>query len=61
MLECRNPSCGPYRQVQRAFYFLVPLVFWLFGPHFMLLATCGLIVMLYRVDRAPRALQRDFR
>ena len=50
-----------YSAGQRAFYFLVPLVFWLFGPHFMLLATCGLIVVLYRVDRAPRALQRDFR
>lgn len=37
----------------RAFYFTVPLVFWLFGPHFMLAATVGLIVVLYHLDRAP--------
>jgi uncharacterized membrane protein len=59
--EFLNRGGNYYYLGQRAFYFLVPLVFWLFGPHFMLLATCGLIVMLYRVDRAPRALQRDFR
>lgn len=38
----------------RAYYFLVPLVFWLFGPHFMLLATVALIFVLYRIDRAPK-------
>lgn len=37
----------------RAFYFTVPLVFWLFGPHFMLASTVGLIVVLYHLDRAP--------
>ncbi len=37
----------------RAFYFTVPLVFWLFGPHLMLAATLGLIVVLYYLDRAP--------
>ncbi len=45
----------------RAFYFLVPLVFWLFGPHFMLVATIGLIMVLYRIDRAPRVLAEDYR
>jgi uncharacterized membrane protein len=44
----------------RAYYFLVPLVFWLFGPHFMLLATVGLIFVLYRIDRAPKILQKDY-
>lgn len=38
----------------RAYYFAVPPVFWLFGPHFMLLATIGLIAVLYRLDRAPK-------
>ena len=38
----------------RAYYFLVPLVFWLFGPHFMLAATTTLILVLYRIDRAPK-------
>jgi len=44
----------------RAYYFSVPLVFWLFGPHFMLLATAALIVVLYRLDRAPKILVEDY-
>jgi len=38
----------------RAYYFSVPLVFWLFGPHFMLAASIVLIAVLYHVDRTPR-------
>lgn len=38
----------------RAYYFIVPLVFWLFGPHFMFISTIGLLVVLYRIDRAPK-------
>lgn len=37
----------------RAYYFSVPLVFWLFGPHLMVLATLLLLVVLYYNDRAP--------
>lgn len=36
----------------RAYYFSVPLVFWLFGPHLMVAASIGLVVVLYRLDRA---------
>lgn len=36
----------------RAFFFAVPLVFWLFGPGFLVLATLGLVVALYRLDRS---------
>ncbi|HEX8963040.1 MAG TPA: DUF599 domain-containing protein [Rhodocyclaceae bacterium] len=43
-----------YSLGMRAYYYAVPLVFWLFGPHLMLLATLGLIVVLYRIDRAPK-------
>ncbi|HEX8989704.1 MAG TPA: DUF599 domain-containing protein [Rhodocyclaceae bacterium] len=43
-----------YSLGMRAYYYAVPLVFWLFGPHFMLLATLGLIFVLYRIDRAPK-------
>jgi uncharacterized membrane protein len=43
----------------RAYYFLVPLVFWLFGPHLMFLATIGLIFVLYRIDRAPKVLANE--
>lgn len=44
----------------RAYYFLVPLVFWLFGPHFMLVSTVGLLLVLYRIDRAPKILVMDY-
>jgi uncharacterized membrane protein len=49
-----------YSLGMRAYYFLVPLVFWLFGPHFMLLATVGLIFVLYHIDRAPKILEKDY-
>ena len=44
----------------RAYYFTVPLVFWLFGPHFMLVATIVLLFVLYRLDRAPKIMTLDF-
>lgn len=49
-----NRAGSFYSIGMRAYYFTVPLVFWLFGPHFMLIATVGLLVVLYRIDRAPR-------
>lgn len=50
-----------YSVGMRAFYFTVPLVFWLFGSHFMLAATLGLIAVLYFLDRAPSVLVSDAR
>jgi uncharacterized membrane protein len=38
----------------RSFFYSVPLVFWMFGPHLMVAATVGLIAALYPLDRAPR-------
>ena len=38
----------------RAFFYCVPLVFWMFGPHFMVIATAALLVALYPFDRAAR-------
>lgn len=35
----------------RAFFFAVPLVFWLFGPLFLVAATAGLVFALHRLDR----------
>lgn len=35
----------------RAFFFAVPLVFWLFGPALLTLASAGLVVALYHLDR----------
>lgn len=37
----------------RAFFFAIPLVFWLFGPYFLLVASIGLVITLYRLDRSP--------
>lgn len=46
---------GHYYSIgMRAYYLLVPLVFWLFSPHLMLLSTLLLLFMLYRLDRAPK-------
>jgi uncharacterized membrane protein len=49
-----------YSLGMRAYYYAVPLVFWLFGPHFMLIATLALIFVLYRIDRAPKVLAADY-
>jgi uncharacterized membrane protein len=38
----------------RSFFYSVPLVFWMFGPHFMVGATIALIAALFPLDRAPR-------
>ena len=43
----------------RAYYFAVPLLFWLFGPQLMLAATVALVYLLYRLDRAPKILTAD--
>lgn len=45
----------------RAYYFAVPLVFWLFGPLYMVLASFVLVAVLYYIDRAPRSLAEDYR
>ena len=37
----------------RAFFFAVPLVFWLFGPGFLVAASAGLVATLHRLDRSP--------
>lgn len=45
-------TAGNYYSIgMRAFYFTVPLVFWLFGPHFMVASAFLLIAVLYKIDR----------
>ena len=39
----------------RSFFYSVPLVFWMFGPEFMIVATVVLICALYPLDRAPKS------
>ncbi|MBF0561568.1 MAG: DUF599 domain-containing protein [Alphaproteobacteria bacterium] len=38
----------------RAYYYLVPLVMWLFGPHFMVLSTPVLLLVVFLTDHFPR-------
>lgn len=37
----------------RSYFFLVPLILWLFGPLFMFAATVVLVGVLYRLDHVP--------
>ena len=37
----------------RCFYFAAPLLFWLFGPHYMVGASIVIVSILYRLDRMP--------
>lgn len=41
-----------YSLGMRAYYFTLPLLFWLFGPHLMLASSVLLVLMLYHLDRA---------
>lgn len=51
---------GKYYSIgMRTYYFLVPLIFWLFGPHFLVAATIGLVLVLYNADRAPKGLREE--
>lgn len=48
-----NRSGHYYSLGMRSYYLSVPLVFWLFGPLYMLAASLGLVIVLYHIDRAP--------
>jgi uncharacterized membrane protein len=49
----RLNRAGKYFAIgMRAFLFAVPLMFWLFGPLFLVMATAGSIVALFRLDRS---------
>lgn len=53
--ERLNRAGGLFSIGMRAFFFAVPLVFWLFGPMFLVLATAGLVLVLHRLDRGDPA------
>ncbi len=46
-----NRAGSHYAAGMRAFFFAVPLVFWLFGPLFLVIASAGLVYALGRLDR----------
>lgn len=52
-----NRSGHYYSLGMRAYYLSVPLVFWLFGPLYMLAASLGLALVLYHIDRAPLSVE----
>lgn len=61
-LECTRPANVAaefnraaifYRHGMRAYFYIVPLLFWLFGTLWMVAATVLLIYFLYRLDKAP--------
>ena len=43
-----------YRIGMRAYYFTVPLLFWLFCPTWMLGATLAMLYFMFHLDRAPK-------
>ena len=49
-----------YHNGMRAYFYIVPIVFWLFSPIFMLISTIGLLFVLYRLDRAPKIMADDY-
>jgi len=54
-----NRGSDYFRVGIRAYYYLVPLVFWLFGPVYMVAATLILVVaLLPKIDRTPRQFRR---
>ncbi len=50
-----NRAARYYSSGMRAYYFTVPLLFWLFGPLLMVISSLVLVFVLYRLDRAPDA------
>jgi uncharacterized membrane protein len=55
-----NRGGAYYSLGMRAFYYIVPLVFWLFDPLLMLMSTGVLLAVLARVDRTPQLMERDY-
>lgn len=48
-------KAGTYFYIgMRAYYFLVPLVFWLFGPLFMLASTIILVAIMFMIEKTPK-------
>lgn len=49
-----NRAAAHFHTGMRAFYFLIPLVFWLFGPVFLVTSTLLMIAVVYFLDRTPK-------
>lgn len=54
-VEAQIKRAGIYYRIgMRAYYFTVPLLFWLFGPIWLLTATLAVVYFLFHMDRAPK-------
>lgn len=49
-----NRAASHFHFGMRAFYFLIPLIFWIFGPVLLFLSTVAIIVVVYYIDKNPR-------
>ncbi len=49
-----NRSGKYYSYGMRAYYISIPMIFSLYDPYFMLIASVGVIKLLYYIDRAPK-------
>lgn len=49
-----NRAAHHFYTGMRAFYFIVPLVFWIFGAQFLLAGTLLMIGIVHALDRTPR-------
>ena len=49
-----NMGANHFSLGMRAFYFTVPLVFWIFGAQFMFFGTIFLISIVYALDKTPK-------
>lgn len=49
-----NKAGKYFHNGMRAYYFLVPLIFWLFGPLLMLLSTTVLVIIIFRIEKTPK-------
>jgi uncharacterized membrane protein len=54
-VEAQLNRAGTYYRIgMRAYYFTVPLLFWLFGPILLLGATLAVVFFMFHLDRAPK-------
>ena len=49
-----NRAAHQFHLGMRAFYFMVPLIFWLFGPLLLVASTVLMILVVFLLDKTPR-------
>jgi Predicted membrane protein len=55
-----NRAGDHYSMGMRGCYSMVPLVFWIFGPLFLLFSTMIMIIILFHLDRTPSEVEENF-